>query len=131
MGGNDVAAVSFCGDDTKLVACNVFGSKVWRLSESNDAPDDASKLPTIGPTNAGKFSDDGSRLVVANQEQLVQVIDLETETLSHQFNAPFWVEGLAISSDKNLIAVGGHRQVVILDANTGKLIRELAQRNRQ
>ena len=131
MGGNDVTAVSFCGDDTKVAASSVFGSKVWNLSEPSEDSDDASKLPTIGPTNAAAFSDDGSLLVVANQEQLVQVVDLETETLSHEFKAPFWVEGLAISSGKNLIAVGGHRQVVILDANTGALIKELAQGDRR
>ncbi|TWU54744.1 WD domain, G-beta repeat [Rubripirellula tenax] len=130
MGGDDVTAVAFCGDDTKVAAGGVFGSKVWSLSDSNGDPDDASDLPTVGPTNAGTFSDDGSLLVVANQEQLVQVIDLETETLSHEFKAPFWVEGLAISSDNKLIAVGGQGRVVMLDANSGALIKELAQRDR-
>lgn len=131
MGGNDVTAVSFCGDDTKVAACGVFGSKVWSLSERNDTSDDALKLPTIGPTNAGTFSDDGSLLAVANQEDLVQLVDLETETIFHEFKAPFWVEGLAISSSKNLIAVGGRRRIVILDANTGTLVKELTQRDRQ
>ena len=60
----------------------------------------------------------------------MQVIDLETETLSREFKAPFWVEGLAISSDKKLIAVGGQGRVVMLDANSGVLIKELAQRDR-
>jgi len=132
MGSKDVTAVSFCCDDTKVAAVSRgLGSKVWNLSEPNEDSDDASKLPTIGSTNAGVFSDDGSLLVVANQQQLVQVVDLETETLSHEFKAPFWVDGLAISSGKNLIAVGGHRQVVILDAKTGVLIKELAQRERR
>lgn len=130
ISGNDVTAVTFCGDDTKVAASGVFGSKVWSLSVSNDDPDDPSDLPTVGPTNTGTFSDDGSLAVVANQDQLVQVIDLETETLFHEFKAPFWVEGLAISSDKKLIAVGGQKQVVILDANTGALVKELAQRDR-
>ena len=128
---DEVNEVGFSADGTRLVTAGQDGRlRWWTITETGLHPD-GEATPATGPLYAAAFAPDGRSIAIGGEDRIVRIVNLsaprDLRTL-FQFEQPPGkspdVESIVFVDDTTLAAACGDL-IVLLDAATGSVVREL------
>jgi WD40 repeat protein/tRNA A-37 threonylcarbamoyl transferase component Bud32 len=128
---DEVNEVGFSADGTRLVTAGQDGRLRWWTITDDGLEPKGEAFPAAGPLYAAAFTPDGTSIAIGGEDRIVRIVNLaspdDPRTL-FQFEQPPGkspeVESIVFVDDTTLAASCGDL-VVLLDAATGRLIREL------
>jgi WD40 repeat protein/tRNA A-37 threonylcarbamoyl transferase component Bud32 len=128
---DEVNEVGFSADGTQLVTAGQDGRlRWWTITATGLAPE-GEVSPATGPLYAAAFAPDGTSIAIGGEDRIVRMVNLATPndpSMLFQFEQPPGkspeVESIVFVDDTTLAASCGDL-IALLDAATGRLIREL------
>jgi WD40 repeat protein/tRNA A-37 threonylcarbamoyl transferase component Bud32 len=118
-----ITDLSFSGDGRRLVSASRDGTvRIWDASTGREL--DCLRGHTA-PVLSARFSPDGRRVVSCGEDRTVKVWDIDASSEVVPLRSTGWSFRAAYSPDQTRLAFGLFGQILILDASTRKLVREI------
>lgn len=128
---DEVNEVGFSADGTRLVTAGQDGRLRWWTITDTGLEPEGEASPATGPLYAAAFAPDGTSIALGGEDRMVRMVNLASpgdRSTLFQFEQPPGkspeVESIVFVDDTTLAASCGDL-IVLLDATTGRLIREL------
>lgn len=128
---DEVNEVGFSADGTRLVTAGQDGRLRWWTITATGLVPEGEASPATGPLYAAAFAPDGTSIALGGEDRIVRMVNLaspDDPSVLFQFDQPPGkspeVESIVFVDDTTLAAACGDL-IALLDAKTGRLIREL------
>lgn len=121
----DFRGAAFHPDGKTLATASADGLvRLWDVETLKEKPAPPGHLREIV---AVAFSADSTKLITGTPDFTARIWDLKTgkEEVKAKWPGQYWISSVALSTDGQTLAVGGHKETQLFDAKTGKHVRSL------